>query len=100
MHIVADFGGDIPPAQSGALRFFCSQALGIMIEDTVQEIWRRMGGKKDNLFSRSVGVIWTLAFFSWSGPCWFYPFNRVMRREDMLITPGAFRPVVEGLKFW
>ncbi|KAB8294718.1 hypothetical protein EYC80_006680 [Monilinia laxa] len=50
MHTAADYGGNISLGESGAMRFFCTQALGIMIEDGVQEVWKRMGGRKGREF--------------------------------------------------
>ncbi|KAF7853264.1 hypothetical protein EAF04_010765 [Stromatinia cepivora] len=100
MHIASDYGGGISPRQSGAMTFFCTQALGIMIEDGVQEIWRMMGGKKNTLFGKTIGIIWTLGFLCWSTPVWVYPVARDMQREDMLLTLGAIEPLVVGLKFW
>ena len=96
MHIVADYGGNVPREQSGAMEFFCTQALGIMIEDGVQEVWRLMGGRKNTLFTRSVGFIWTIGFISWSSPIWVYPVARGMRREDMMLSLWAMKPY----KFW
>ncbi|TEY34586.1 hypothetical protein BOTCAL_0625g00070 [Botryotinia calthae] len=99
-HVAADYGSGISPKQSGAMSFFCAQALGIMIEDAVQEIWRLMGGKKNTLLGKTIGFIWVLAFTCWSSPVWAYPLARSMRREDMLLTFGALKPLLVGLKFW
>ncbi|KAF7907856.1 hypothetical protein BELL_0449g00010 [Botrytis elliptica] len=99
-HVAADYGSGIYPAQSGAMSFFCAQALGIMIEDGVQEIWRLMGGKKNTLLGKIIGFIWVSVFICWSSPVWAYPFARTMRREDMILTFGALKPLLVGLKFW
>ncbi|TGO83829.1 hypothetical protein BPOR_0586g00010 [Botrytis porri] len=99
-HVAADYGSGICPAQSGAMSFFCAQSLGIMIEDEVQEIWRLMGGKKNTLLGKIIGFIWVLVFICWSSPVWVFQFARTMRREDMLLTFGALKPLLVGLKFW
>lgn len=83
-------GASIPLSESGALRCFCAQALGIMLEDGAQEVYRRFGGKP-GLLSRIVGYIWVLAFLSWSTAAWQYPATLVTKKEDVLFRLSAFR---------
>jgi hypothetical protein len=97
MHVVADSGGAVPMAQSGALRFFCTQALGIIVEDGVQELYRRVFGNQKSRVGKAIGYLWVLAFLSWSTPVWVYPVARTMKREDMMLTVNALRPLVANL---
>jgi hypothetical protein len=97
MHVVVDSGGAVPMAQSGALRFFCTQALGIIAEDGVQELYRRVFGNQKSRVGKAIGYLWVLAFLSWSTPVWVYPVARTMKREDMMLTVNALRPLVANL---
>lgn len=98
MHVVADGGGGMSMAESGALRFFCTQALGIMLEDSVQELYLRMGGRKGSVLAKVVGYVWVLGFLSWSSPRWVYPVIRTMKRAEHTSTTFALKPLVEY--FW
>lgn len=80
----------IPPKDSGAMRFFCTQALGIMLEDGAQEVFRRFGGKP-GLPSRLLGYVWIVMFLSWSTAAWLYPAILVTKREDIVLNLGSFR---------
>jgi hypothetical protein len=93
MHIAADEGGAVPMAESGALRFFCVQALGIMLEDGAQAVYRNIFGNKYSGVCKVIGYFWVIAFLSWSTPVWVYPVARSMKREDMLLTPTAVYPI-------
>lgn len=88
-HILTDLGSNLPPSQSGALRFFCTQALGIMLEDGAQEFYRRLASKRQSLkadiLRKCVGYVWVLAFLSWSTACWQYPAIRIAKREDTVL---------------
>lgn len=90
MHLITDMGASIPISESGALRFFCTQVLGIMLEDGAQEIYRRVRGKPGSL-TRIVGYLWVLAFLSWSTAAWQYPAILITKKEDVLFRPIAFR---------
>ena len=90
--MVTDLGASIPVSDSGALRFFTTQALGIMLEDGVQESFGRIrGGRKPGLWSRVVGYFWVLAFLSWSTAAWQYPASLITKREDVVLGLSALR---------
>lgn len=90
LHVITDMAASIPINDSGALRFFCTQALGIMLEDGAQEIYRCLGGKP-RLLTRIVGYLWVLLFLSWSTAAWQYPAILVTKKEDVVFKPIAFR---------
>lgn len=93
MHIAADEGGSVPMAESGALSFFCAQALGIMLEDGAQAVYRNLFGNKYSGLCKVIGYFWVIAFLSWTTPVWVYPVARSMKREDMLLAPTAVYPI-------
>lgn len=83
-------GASLPPRESGALRFFCMQALGITFEDAAQDVYRRIGGQSGFL-SKMIGYMWVLAFLSWSIAAWQYPAILVTKREDAVFKLSALR---------
>lgn len=59
MHLVIDHFAGVQ--NSGAMTFFCAFAPAIMIEDGVQEIWRRIRGNRDEiplLWRKIMGFLW------------------------------------------
>jgi hypothetical protein len=96
LHVASDSGGAVPIAQSGALWFFCTQALGIIIEDGVQEVYRILFGTHESRAFTAIGYLWVVVFISWSTPMWVYPLARTIEREDMLPTVGALYPLVSA----
>lgn len=90
LHVATDMATSIPPNDSGAIRFFSTQALGIMLEDGAQEIFSRLGGKH-GLSSRFLGYVWLVVFLSCSTAVWQYPAILVAKREDIVFRLGSFR---------
>ena len=86
VHRITDVAAGIPWRSSGAYTFFCTQALGIILEDSVQASYRYICGTKrtsgpPQRWIRMVGYVWVLAFLVWSTPAWFYPLLRTITRE-------------------
>jgi Membrane bound O-acyl transferase family len=102
MHMAIDMSLGMPLSESGSVRFFCTQALGIMFEDGVQAICRsarrrRRGSSSSSAsgnasakaesqpptnWTRALGYVWVLAFMSWSTPVWAYPAIRMNKGGD------------------
>lgn len=101
MHILADAGGGLPMRQSGALQFFCMQALGIMIEDGVQEIYKQFTKRKSGTVptrsERIIGYIWVVAFLVWTSPVWVFPAILQMREDEATLSLSALKPLIRGL---
>jgi hypothetical protein len=79
VHHICDYARSLSWQESGAVRFFCTQAFGIMVEDAVQAIYRLVSGEKRDgrhvkVWRRVVGWVWTVVFLLfWSTPAWFFP---------------------------
>lgn len=77
LHLVVDLALGMSLSESGAVRFFCMQAVEIMLEDGVQAMYRRMRGTESALppsgWARTLGYVWVVAFLSWSTPMYAYP---------------------------
>ena len=82
--------------QSGALQFFCTQALGIMLEDGVIAIYKRsMRPKKAERIAgveKAIGCLWVMSFIVWSSPVWVFPVTINTRKEHALLGPSAIQP--------
>lgn len=89
-HILTDRAEGIPFGRSRAMSFFCSQAVGIMIEDGVQALWRQWHGSSKNvrvahrevsMSAKLVGYIWTWTFLSVTAKWFFQPHEPVFLRK-------------------
>ena len=101
---VAAHGGGSPSSDlsfhnSQCVRFFITQALGIMLEDGVQEVATRLGilGKeKTKWWMKAVGWVWLMVFLGWSTPALMYPAARLNtgKGKDVLLPFS----VIQALK--
>lgn len=72
MHLVLDFVSDVPWALSGSMHFFLSFVVGIMIEDGVQALWKRIsppqiskdGEVQTPLWKKAVGMLWVMMWLA------------------------------------
>ena len=91
LHVASDHGHTIPIRESGAIQFFVTQALGIMIEDGFQAVYYSLTGKrrpsKAPLLHRVVGYLWLVLFLTWSTPAWSYPLIRTVREGVDVVLP-------------
>jgi hypothetical protein len=69
------------PQESGALRFFLIQPLGIVIEDVVRALYQavspRPGGRDDlggpTVAEWCVGALWVGLWMTWTAPAYLFP---------------------------
>ncbi|CEL11616.1 hypothetical protein ASPCAL14717 [Aspergillus calidoustus] len=81
LHVSMDGRAGFWPPKSGAFRCFPIQALGIMLEDGVQEVYRRLRGSKgptvrDKLWPRVIGYVWVWGFMACVLPLYTFPLLR------------------------
>ncbi|KAJ9202660.1 putative toxin biosynthesis protein Tri7-like protein [Paecilomyces variotii] len=115
IHVAYDIGSNVPLERSGAMHFFCSFAFGIMLEDAVQEAWKRLTGNRTgksgetSIWKKFVGFVWVAVFLSVVTPFYAYPSLQVPKAavpysiaEKAGITPTLSAAVVGMLitKFW
>lgn len=103
MHIGHDVGGAVEVGRRhGAMRFFCTQFLGIVVEDGVQALWSRglggrgRGGRGERWMRRLVGYLWVMAFMVWSVPVFQYPVMVAKRPVGDELLPFSVARVVFG----
>lgn len=93
IHAMTDVAEGFARQQSGSLRFFCTQAVCIIIEDGIRTMyrWALFDQKKASFlqpFNKVLGYIWVVIFMVWSTPIWIYPSLYANRGEDMeLVVP-------------
>jgi Membrane bound O-acyl transferase family len=103
LHLVVDLALGMSFSESGSVRFFCTQALGIAIEDSVQAIYRARSGGRSRMsiqtqaWAKSIGYVWVVAFLAWSTPVWVYPAIRMNKGEaDDRILPFSLLRLLLG----
>lgn len=73
----------IDPRESGAMHFFVTEALGIMLEDAFQAGYYYFSGKQRQsqvpTWHKVVGFVWLAVFQVWASPMWLYAQVRHMR---------------------
>ncbi len=98
-HSLSDVAQGLVWKQSGATRFFCTQATGIIVEDAVQALYRSItrDGRKAPIPQRVVfivGYVWVFVFMVWSTPVWIYPSLHANKGEEkdliVLFSPIRF----------
>ncbi|KAL8786725.1 MAG: hypothetical protein Q9195_008100 [Heterodermia aff. obscurata] len=93
-HVVTDRAEGISFEESRAMRFFCAQAGGILVEDGVQEVWRRWQrsrrsgvGESDEvvvevpIWAKAVGYVWTWTFLSVTAGWFARPHEHLFLRK-------------------
>ncbi|KAL1961854.1 hypothetical protein VTN77DRAFT_978 [Rasamsonia byssochlamydoides] len=98
MHVLIDIAAGISIHNSGALTFFCTQILGIVVEDLGVGAYRyllgRDGTRPPALAEKLVGFAWVGAFLVWSAPVYLYP---MMYRANMGLNDSVVPVSLVGL---
>lgn len=75
MHLVDDLASGVSFHDSGAMRFFLVQALGMVLEDCILRAYHLTPSwmRPSNNIARVIGFMWVSAFLTWSVPAYMYP---------------------------
>lgn len=57
VHIIEEYGGGVPLCQSGSMHFYCTQALGILFEDTIQQMFLYLAGHRHCRWTRAIAYV-------------------------------------------
>lgn len=95
LHLSADIAIGIASGESGSIRFFCTQAVGILIEDSVQALYYQFvpyrvktGSYQWARVEKVIGYVWLVVFLAWSTPAWAFPaMQRSQGKAEELILP-------------
>ena len=84
VHLGIDISSGIPWQETGAIRFFCTQAFGILLEESAHAMYlsnpllQRLCEPHMSL-ARTIGGAWVFAFMVWTVPGYMYPMMRRTR---------------------
>ena len=99
IHHSSDLAMGIPRAEAGSLVLFLLQPLGIMLEDAIQTLTRRVPTSRSLDWARRViGYVWVVIFLAWSTPKWFYPQQRLGIDPANLLPFRIVGPVIRQLQ--
>ncbi|KAI0975054.1 membrane bound O-acyl transferase family-domain-containing protein [Xylaria arbuscula] len=76
LHVGIDFASGIGWRESGALRFFAIQPVGILIEDLFLSTYKSYIGTPDpraSVMQRCFGFLWVGLWIAWTVPAYMYP---------------------------
>lgn len=92
LHLVLDIVQGIPSQESGAMLFFVTAPLGLMIEDTIKMVWKylsKSNGQSQKLpkplWQRALGLTWSMVWLGVTSTGFFYP--QVVRPENQALVP-------------
>ncbi|KAG8408625.1 hypothetical protein J3458_019650 [Metarhizium acridum] len=94
LHVMVDSVQGVLPSQSGAMTFFPLFTLGFMIEDGIQEAWKRLRVSKEThradlrttLWQRTLGFIWVITWMSLTSPPYLFA-SRQLSQENRELVP-------------
>jgi hypothetical protein len=89
----SDIAQGIPWDETGALRFFLMQALGIMLEDAVTAVVGPLyRGRFNKGWMKVLGYTWVILWLVWASPVWVYPLVRRSTGDPIIPLSVQFRP--------
>lgn len=98
LHLVLDTVQGIPAEESGAMLFFATAPLGLIIEDGVKGLWRFSGKSNDGdkagksgplaRWQKTLGFGWTMAWLGITSTWYFYP--QMLRPQNQALVPFSF----------
>ncbi|KAJ5619896.1 hypothetical protein N7510_003880 [Penicillium lagena] len=89
-HVMTDAVAGIPTQYSGALPFFTSFTLGIMIEDGIQELYKRMTGSEEHFvpsWKRAIGYLWVIIWLGVTSTWQLHPSSQNTPPHELSIVP-------------
>ncbi|CAG8143270.1 unnamed protein product [Penicillium olsonii] len=92
LHVIIDLVQGIPTQESGAMLFFTTAPLGLMIEDGIVYIWVLASGAKNTsqkgpkpIWQRVLGFLWSMAWLGVTSTGFFYP--NTIRPQNQVLVP-------------
>ncbi|KAF7587038.1 hypothetical protein BBP40_007834 [Aspergillus hancockii] len=91
VHMGMDLAFGVPRAKTGAIWFFCLQAVGVMAERIFQHVFRARLEKMPALSKRLIGYAWVSLFLLWTTPVWLNPILLCLYKDGQrLMSPYLF----------
>ncbi|KAI1212104.1 membrane bound O-acyl transferase family-domain-containing protein [Annulohypoxylon truncatum] len=96
IHVAIDSSAGIPVQDSGALRFFLIQPLGIIVEDVVGPYLSPLTSEY-RIVQRCLGFIWVGLWMAWTAPGYLYPIINKSDPGDGGVVPVSIISYVKRL---
>ncbi|KAM0713939.1 hypothetical protein Q7P37_010902 [Cladosporium fusiforme] len=100
LHLLLDTAWGIPWQKSGSLQCFMILAMGIVVEDGVRAVWRRLMKRNTaappTMFERAVGYLWVWTSLVIVSPIFSFPMQR-LEGNPTYMMPFS---VVKAVKGW
>ncbi|KLO90254.1 TRI7-trichothecene biosynthesis [Fusarium fujikuroi] len=101
VHVPSDMGSAVSAKDSGAIQFFSTQLIGLMLEDVFGDLFLPLWKYKfTRILARLAGYFWVISFLAWSGPVRWFPVILQQRPETELIRLSAFKPMAKVMSCW
>jgi hypothetical protein len=89
-------GSAVPAAKSGAIQFFSTQLIGLMLEDLFGDLFLPLWKyKSTRILAKLAGYFWVISFLAWSGPVRWFPVILQQTPETELFRLSAFKPMMK-----
>ncbi|KAJ5218174.1 uncharacterized protein N7498_000273 [Penicillium cinerascens] len=91
LHLMANLVDGVPVERSGAMPFFLSMVLGIMIEDGFQAFWTRVHPAADSTedttpwWKRVVGLAWVFLWLGVTSTWYLHPLSQLPKDEITMV---------------
>lgn len=97
-HVIVDILQSIPMERSGSIPFYLAFIIGIMLEDGVQNLWKRLqtpeSGQDEEkrssdivpLWKRAAGMLWVMLWLGVTSTWYFTPMIQ-STNDDMQVIP-------------
>jgi hypothetical protein len=86
-----DLAFGVPRAKTGAIWFFCLQAVGIIAEHIIQYVFRAQLERMSTLSKRVIGYAWVSLFLLWTTPVWLNPIMLCLYEDGQrVMSPYLF----------
>ncbi|KAF5631729.1 cytochrome p450 3a7 [Fusarium sp. NRRL 52700] len=101
VHVPSDMGSAVSARDSGAIQFFSTQLIGLMLEDVFGDLFLPLWKYRfTRILARLAGYFWVITFLAWSGPVRWFPVILQQRPETELIRLSAFKPMAKVMSCW
>lgn len=96
-HVMVDILQSVPMERSGSMPFYLSFVFGMMLEDGVQNIWKRVQAPENwqevkqssgivPLWKRAVGMVWVMLWLGITSTWYFTPMIQ-STNDDLRVIP-------------
>ncbi|KAH6625509.1 membrane bound O-acyl transferase family-domain-containing protein [Boeremia exigua] len=89
LHLPPDMAAGVPLYESGAMGFLLVQVAGLIFEETMQKLNKKMGLITNSLMVKTIGYIWVAFWLTWTLPWLAFPRTRYRPLNFMLEPPDG-----------